>query len=307
MAKYLDPRADLTFKRVFGEHPHLVISLLNSLLPLPKGVEIKSVEYLPAELVPQTPTLKDTIVDVRCKDQIGRQFIVEMQMYWYAEFFKRVVYNSSKVFVKQAPKGFDYSKLQNVYSLNIINDIAFPDYPNEHIQEYCFANVNHNDELRDEFYMVFVELPKFRPSNKADKKLQDLWLKYLTEINEDTRYPDAELLANPEINEAIELLEEAAYTPAQLAGYEQYWDAVSKYTTAHNAALRKGEAKGRKEGLAEGRKEGLAEGEAKGRAEERAKAQAEKLDMARKMKSDNMPLDIIEKYTGLTADEIAEL
>ena len=32
--KYLNPRADLTFKRIFGEHPDLVISLLNALLPL---------------------------------------------------------------------------------------------------------------------------------------------------------------------------------------------------------------------------------------------------------------------------------
>ena len=35
MAKrYLDPKADLTFKKVFGEHPDLVISLLYALLPL---------------------------------------------------------------------------------------------------------------------------------------------------------------------------------------------------------------------------------------------------------------------------------
>ena len=33
MAKYLDPKADLTFKKIFGEHPDLVISLLNALLP----------------------------------------------------------------------------------------------------------------------------------------------------------------------------------------------------------------------------------------------------------------------------------
>ena len=37
MARFLDPKADLTFKRVFGEHPNLAISLLNSLLPLPEG------------------------------------------------------------------------------------------------------------------------------------------------------------------------------------------------------------------------------------------------------------------------------
>jgi hypothetical protein len=34
MGKYLNPKADLTFKKIFGEHPRLVISLLNALLPL---------------------------------------------------------------------------------------------------------------------------------------------------------------------------------------------------------------------------------------------------------------------------------
>ena len=29
--RYLDPKADLTLKHVFGEHPDLVISLLNAL------------------------------------------------------------------------------------------------------------------------------------------------------------------------------------------------------------------------------------------------------------------------------------
>lgn len=32
--KYLDPKADLTFKKVFVEHPDLVTSLLNALLTL---------------------------------------------------------------------------------------------------------------------------------------------------------------------------------------------------------------------------------------------------------------------------------
>ena len=43
--KYLNPRADLTFKRIFGEHPDLVISLLNALLPLKAGEEIREIEY----------------------------------------------------------------------------------------------------------------------------------------------------------------------------------------------------------------------------------------------------------------------
>ena len=80
MAKYLDPKADVTFKKVFGEHKNLVISLLNALLPLDEGKQVESIEYLPAELVPRTPTNKNTIVDVRCEETGGRKFIVEMPM-----------------------------------------------------------------------------------------------------------------------------------------------------------------------------------------------------------------------------------
>ena len=51
MARYLDPKADLTFMKVFGEHPNLVASLLNSLLPLPDGEEIAEVEYMSPHVV----------------------------------------------------------------------------------------------------------------------------------------------------------------------------------------------------------------------------------------------------------------
>ena len=40
--RYLDPKNDLTFKKVFGEHPHLLRSFLNALLPLARGQEIVS-------------------------------------------------------------------------------------------------------------------------------------------------------------------------------------------------------------------------------------------------------------------------
>ena len=76
MAKrYLDPKADLTFKRFFGKHPDLVISLLNALFPFQtKEEEIQSVEYLTPEMVPDNPLRKFSIVDVGCKDDRGRQF-----------------------------------------------------------------------------------------------------------------------------------------------------------------------------------------------------------------------------------------
>jgi predicted transposase/invertase (TIGR01784 family) len=85
MARYLDPKNDLTFKRIFGEHPDLLISFLNAVLPLAPGQEIVSIEYLPPEQTPERRKGKNSIVDVKCKDRQGRFFIVEMQTEWSTE------------------------------------------------------------------------------------------------------------------------------------------------------------------------------------------------------------------------------
>ena len=69
--KYLNPQADLTFKLVFGEHPDLVMSLLNALLPLADDKQITHVEYITPEMVPENPAKKNSVVDVRCLDQMG--------------------------------------------------------------------------------------------------------------------------------------------------------------------------------------------------------------------------------------------
>ena len=121
--KYLDPKADLTFKKIFGNHPKRLISLLNALLPLSEEEQIHEIKYLPTELVPQLEGGKNTIVDVLCTDVRGRKFCVEMQMEWSDAFQQRVLFNASKLYVSQAKKGGKYSELQPVYSLNLINDI----------------------------------------------------------------------------------------------------------------------------------------------------------------------------------------
>ena len=127
--RYLDPKADLTFKKIFGEHKDLLISLINALLPLNDDEMVESVEYLPPELVPELPTGKNSIVDVRCKDVKGRQFIVEMQMIWTPAFQQRVLFNASKAFVRQLRRNRKYELLQPVYSLNLVNESFMNDYP----------------------------------------------------------------------------------------------------------------------------------------------------------------------------------
>jgi len=106
--KYLDPKNDLTFKCVFGEHKHLCMSLINSMLPLPKP--IVSIEYQTGELISELPeVLRHSVVDVRCTDSEDRQFIVEMQLYFSELFRRRVLLNASKAYVMQLKKADEYN------------------------------------------------------------------------------------------------------------------------------------------------------------------------------------------------------
>ena len=68
--KIIDTKSDLGFKKVFGEKPHLLMSLLNNLLPLP--YPIFSIQYLSPEIVPDMHDVKNSIVDVRCTDKHSR-------------------------------------------------------------------------------------------------------------------------------------------------------------------------------------------------------------------------------------------
>lgn len=289
--RYLDPKADLTFKKVFGEHEDLVISLLNALLPLRADEEVIEVEYLPAELVPDNPLRKNSIVDVRCVDAVGRQFIVEMQMVWSPEFLQRVLFNSAKAYVRQLDKGFDYSLLKPVYSLNLVNDIFEPQLP-EYYHYFKLVHEEHTEKVIDGLHLVFVELPKFTPHSMSEKKMQVLWLRYLTEIKDGTEKIPQELLDNAETGKAISVLETSSYNDAQLASYDKFWDTISIEKTLYNS----GERKGREEGLMEGEAVGME----KGRAEEKRK-------IASGMKQAGIPLETIAIITGLPLEEVKSI
>ena len=237
--RYLDPKADLTFKKVFGEHPALVISLLNALLPFETEDEkIESVEYLPIELVPDTPLKKNSIVDVRCRDKRGRIFIVEMQMIWSPAFMHRVLFNASKAYVRQIDKNEKFELLQPVYSLNLVDDIFLPDVE-EYYHDYRIVHMEHSDKVIEGLRFIFVELPKFKPHSFSEKKMQVLWLRYLTEVDEKTRVVPQELMDVPEIKMAVEQLEESAFNDAQLWGYDDFWELNKASSKVLNRALSK--------------------------------------------------------------------
>ena len=295
--RYLNPKADLTFKKVFGEHPDLVRSLLNALLPFETPEEeIEEVEYLPVELVPDTPLKKNSIVDVRCKDKTGRQFIVEMQMLWSPAFMQRVLFNASKAYVRQLNGKEKYELLQPVYSLNLVNDIFEPELEN-YYHDYRIVCMEESERVIDGLRFVFVELPKFKPQTFSQKKMHVLWLRFLTEIDENTREVPQDLMDNPEIMKAVTQIEESAFNEAQLLGYDDFWDAVRVEKTIVSDAERKGMERGMEKGMQQGIEKGMQQGIEKG-------MQHEKIEMAKRMKDDGVPADVIARYTQLSVEDI---
>jgi len=276
---YLDPKNDLTFKKIFGEHPHLLRSFLNALLPLENDQVIESLEYLPTELVPEIPILKHSIVNVRCKDNKGRQFIVEMQMFWTENFKSRIVFNASKAYIKQLEKGEQYNSLQPVYALSLVNDIFEP-HTQQYYHHYKIVNIENTEKQLKGLEFVFVELPKITPQNIAEKKLKVLWLRFLTEITHGTKKVDEALLQSPEIKEALDCLQESAFTEAELESYDRYWDSISSEKTLFHDA----EVRGKKEGKIEGMRE-----------------------IAKKMLKAGISVQEISNFTDLTKEEIEKL
>ena len=282
MAKYLDPKADLTFKKIFGEHPDLVISLLNALLPFSEEQKITEIEYLPSELTPDNPMRKNSIVDVHCKATDGRQFIVEMQMEWTTAFKQRVLFNASKAYVSQLKKSKKYHLLQPVYSLSLVNDV-FENDIEDFYHYYRLVHEEHTEKVIDGLHLVFVELPKFKPHTISEKKMQVLWLRFLTEIGEDTKEVPEELIENAEVKQAIEIVEESAYTDEELAQYDKFWDAIRvEQAFVDEAGIRYGI------GIKKGVKDA-------------------NLNNARRMKAKGYAVEDIVEITGLTAEEILSL
>ena len=173
---------------------------------------------------------------------------------------------------------------------------------------FKMLHVEHSDRVIEGLQLVFIELPKFKPQKMGDKKMAVLWLRYLTEIDEKTKHAPIEMLDDPEVNKALNVIEESAFSDAQLRGYEKFWDGVSVERTLYNGGWKQGKKEGREEGLREGRKEGIIVGIKEGREEGRKKgSEEERLKNAKALKELGVSFEIITKVTGLTLTEIIAL
>ena len=238
-------------------------------------------------------------VDILAEDTAGELLLIEVQGESEYAYFQRILFGASKLVTEYIDSGQNYDNVKKVFSINIVYFDLGQGKDFVYHGKTEFRGI-HNDEILklstfqrqqfgvDEVYKLYPEyyILKVNDFNRWSKVPLEQWIYFLStsQIPEDA---DA-----PGLKAAREKLQLSQMTKEEQAAYRRYLD--DRVILADQIFTAKGE--GRLEGLAEGLEEGRAEG-----------MQKEKLANARKMKADNMPADLIAKYTGLSLEEIANL
>lgn len=223
--RYLNPKNDLIFKKIFGQHPDILKSFLNAILPLPEGREIIELDYLPAEQVPVIPAFKNTIADVKCKDQTGDIFVVETRIEWTASFVECLLHGVNESYIKPHREK-SHEGLNHILGVGLIDDVLEEDTEKccHHYQFSC----NTSSKILEDMQLLLIELPKLKAQLLASKRMQAWWLHFMSDLNEETTEVPKEWLEVPEIQEALTLAQETSYTPEELDSYHTYRNAVPK-------------------------------------------------------------------------------
>ncbi|HEV3270528.1 MAG TPA: Rpn family recombination-promoting nuclease/putative transposase, partial [Candidatus Rhabdochlamydia sp.] len=108
--KYLDPKNDIAFKKIFGteKNKDILLHFLNDILNFSGDNHIIDIEFLSPILSPKIAVKKQSIVDVLCKDKKGVKYIIEMQVTKSRGFEKRAQYYASQVYGNQVNIGDEY-------------------------------------------------------------------------------------------------------------------------------------------------------------------------------------------------------
>ena len=332
MGKYINPRVDWAFKRIFGsdDTKECLITFLNGLFD--GEFVIKDVKFLKTEQTRHQKKERGVIFDVMCVTNDGRSIIVEMQKKEQEYFVDRALYYSSKAIVEQAKQGEWDFQLKPVYTVCFMDFIVKSGIPHQFRTDIGLGLLKEADcsqkqackersskrktwKLSDLKYgfekmrVVFLQLPLFEKKEPECMEIFDCWIyvlnnmEHFKEIPFLDKYPVFRKLA--EIGDLRKLTpEEREYYDEDIKVMRDLY-AIDKWEKKkRRLELEEALTEGRNRGIAEGRAKGIAEGRAEGRAEGKAEA---KLDIAKKMLWTGLADAQIMDFTGLTQEQIDSL
>ncbi len=305
-------QCDFMFKRLFGSEANkdVLIGFLNMILA---DVEIVDVDFIPTEHLGLTKEDRKSVFDISCECEDGSRLIIEMQRGYQKHFRKRAVFYTSYPINEQGRKAreeyirdhgckddgedfrwdFDLKPVTVVALLNFKfdHDSLWPD--ERYHSSYRLREDVTGEIMTDVVRYVFLELARFHKSPDEIETRFDKWMYLLCHMHELTEIP--EKFQDPEFKRLFLLSEINNFTPDELTQYLESLGRMSDYYNIIDSAAELAEKRGREAGMAEGLAEGLARGREEGREEGI-------LQMARNMKQQGLPVDMIQKVTGLPSD-----
>jgi predicted transposase/invertase (TIGR01784 family) len=277
--KFIDPRIDFAFKKIFGSEDtkDILANFIESLLGLSGDKKLKDIKILDPFSAPKIEGLKFSVVDVKCTDLSGVSYIVEMQVRKTKAFFKRIQYNAAKTYANQIAKGEDYPKLNQLIAVTITGFTFFKDI-DAYVTRHSTTEIQTGKEYLSEIIYYVVELSKFNKKIEKLSNILDKWIwfiKYASEIDELPENMKEEVFLH-----AFEKARVANMTALEL----EYYDKASMAIADQIGSLELAKEEGREEGIKEQQKR-----------------------TAKKMKDKGVSPESIAEFTGLSILEIQQL
>jgi len=288
--RYVNILSNAGFKAFFGDvnNKEAVISILNVLLPDYR--QIVDIDYMPTEY--QGPIIdksKEFQYDFMCRGSDGTAFIVELQKYREADWFKRCVSYASRAYDRQNRKGENYD-VPPVYLIGLMTvDVGHPDkefWKDRYISEYTFREKECHDLIAETIVIIFAELNRFDKSDTECVTERDRMLFVLKNIGRMMSQPA--WLQHEVYSRIFEACEIEMFSKEKRKEYESDMYDEKRYNSILNTAREEG----REEGLAMGRNEG---------------ARQAYIEMAEKLLAKGTTVEEVATLTGMTVKECQEI
>ncbi|MBP9723084.1 MAG: Rpn family recombination-promoting nuclease/putative transposase [Gammaproteobacteria bacterium] len=244
--KFLDPKNDIAFKRIFGEEKNkdILLDFINSVLQN-HGSIVESIEFIPTINVPDIGRERVSIVDIMCRDNHGKKFIIEMQVVSTKEYLKRAQYYAARAYIKQRTKSAKYAGLKEVIFLAICAGIILLDH-DDYISYHQMLELNTHERHLKEFSFTFIELGKFNKTVNQLTTTLDKWVYFFKHAVEAKSFPES-ILKEAYIHKALDELSAFNWTDEELEAYEHSEAEHEAYVNGMEEAEEKGMQKGRQE------------------------------------------------------------
>ena len=221
--KFVDIKNDIAFRKIFGNEnrKEVLISFLNAVLLLENDKKIVSVDILTPYQLPALKGGKETIVDVKAKDQSDKNYIVEMQtggepLAEVDGFDKRVLYYASKSYSSQIDRGDLYEKLNPTFFIGILDFEVTKN--KDYISRHKIIDTETGENFITDIEFNFIELPKFQKKETELTTIIDQWVYFIKNSEDLTVIPES--VKDEGLRNAYEDADKHNWTRAELDAYD---------------------------------------------------------------------------------------